>query len=159
MVTRRNLLAAGTAGLILTLAGCASRPGGQADGRIMTREAIPRVNAFRTANGQAPLSPSGSASAAALDHARRMAESGQMAHNIGWRADFAQRMRDQRVPLPAAENIATGQASVERALAAWENSAGHRGNTLDERFSGVGVAVAFSPDDNRPYWAMVLAAG
>lgn len=144
---------------LAALGGCttASLFGETPEGRIVTAEALERVNAFRTTHGREPLVNDRAASAAALEHARTMASAQQMAHNIGFGADFARRMRRQDVPLPAAENIAAGQHSVALALTAWENSASHRRNTLDERFRGVGVAVAYDPDrGNEPYWAMVL---
>lgn len=157
MKRRRFLVIAGGAIGLAALGGCASRRG-VGESRIVTGEAITRINAFRFENGRDALGNDRAASLAALDHARRMAAARRMAHEIGLGADFTKRMQHQKVRLPAAENIATGQDSVARALAAWESSASHRRNTLDPRFSGVGVAVAYG-DDNEPYWAMVLAGG
>jgi uncharacterized protein YkwD len=158
MYSRRGFVLSGAALTLVSLAGCAGRLDGDAQGRIVTGEALTRVNAFRTSNGQSPLRADGAASAAALDHARRMAVNRQMAHNIGLGADFGDRMRRQGVALPAAENIATGQATVERALHAWEISTSHRANTLDPRFTGVGIAFAVDPARaDRPYWAMILS--
>ncbi|WP_157928947.1 CAP domain-containing protein [Pararhizobium haloflavum] len=155
---RRTLLASGGAFLLAALAGCGSLSSRSVEGRIVTSEAIERINAFRLSNGQTALRHDRAASAAALEHARTMAENRQMAHNIGLGADFPRRMKRQDVALPAAENIATGQDTVERALRAWEVSASHRRNTLDERFTGVGVAVAYDPNNGgEPYWAMVLS--
>lgn len=161
MTTRREFVAGGGAvGLALFIAGCASLPGGGADGRIVTNDAIEQVNAFRRANGREPLRYGRAASNAALEHARTMAASATMAHNIGFGADFSRRMNNQNVALPAAENIATGQDTVARALRAWEVSSSHARNTLDPRFTEVGVAVAFDPSNgNEPYWAMVLSGG
>lgn len=82
-----------------------------------------------------------------------------MEHNIGIGANFAHRMKKNDVPLPAAENIACGQRSVEAAVLAWENSPPHRRNMLDGSFTGVGVAVAKSAETGQPYWSMVLTAG
>jgi uncharacterized protein YkwD len=148
-----------------TMSGCSvsglfslSQP---ADGaRIVTGEALGRINAFRAEHGFSALVADRAAAQAALDHARRMAAHRTMAHNVGLGADFGRRMRAARVAAPAAENIAAGQQQLEGALQAWERSASHRANTLDPRFVGVGVAVAFDGSrDNRPYWAMILSGG
>jgi uncharacterized protein YkwD len=160
MLTRRMLIAGAGATAAALLSGCAGLPGGTVEGQIVTGDALSRINAFRESNGRPSLSRSRAASQAALAHARTMAKSRTMAHNIGFGADFSRRMQNGGVVLPAAENIATGQDTVERALRAWENSANHRRNTLDQRFTGVGVAVAYDPTNgNEPYWAMVLSGG
>lgn len=160
MLTRRMLIAGGSAAAATLISGCAGFRTGAVEGQIVTGDALSQINAFREANGRPPLSRDRAASRAALAHARTMAESRKMAHNIGFGADFSRRMQNGGVALPAAENIATGQDTVARALRAWENSAGHRRNTLDQRFTGVGVAVAYDPQNgNEPYWAMVLSGG
>jgi uncharacterized protein YkwD len=157
--TRRTFLLATGAGALF-IAGCGSLPDADATGAVMTDQAMGRINAFRRANGMPPLRTDRAASLAALEHAKRMAAARQMAHNIGPGADFGRRMKRQNVALPAAENIASGQRSLDGALEAWEVSASHRANTLDRRFSGVGVAVAYDASNgNRPYWAMVLSGG
>lgn len=160
MSTRREILAGTGAAGFLLLAGCAGLPDDGAEGRIVTGEALDRVNAFRRAHGREPLRYGRAASKAALEHARTMATNTMMAHNIGFGADFSQRMSRQDVALPAAENIATGQETVARVLHAWEVSESHARNTLDPRFAEVGVAVAFDPANGKePYWAMVLSGG
>jgi uncharacterized protein YkwD len=65
-------------------------------------------------------------------------------------------MKRQNVPMPAAENIAAGQQTVEAAVSAWEHSPHHLENMLG-RYDAVGVFVARNPGTgNLPYWAMVL---
>jgi N-formylglutamate deformylase len=96
--------------------------------------------------------------ASALRQARNMAETGRMAHDTGWRRDFATRMRQDRVGGLAAENIAHGRMDVPEVLAMWMNSSGHRRNMLDGRFTRFGLAHAQDGrDGGRRYWAMVLA--
>ena len=160
--SRRQILAVGLAGLAgAALSACSSlTPSGDVSGsRIVSTAAIGRVNAFREANGQKALEVDRHASHAALAQAKNMAAHQEMEHNIGIGANFARRMKKGDVPLPAAENIATGQQSVEAAVVAWENSPPHRRNMLDSRFTGVGVAVASNTETGRPYWSMVLTGG
>ncbi|MCO6187176.1 CAP domain-containing protein [Rhizobium sp. L1K21] len=122
-----------------------------------TEAALPLVNALRAKNDLPPLRFDAAAARAAADQAVRMAAHGKMEHNIGFGADFAKRMKGMDVTLPAAENIATGQDSVDRAVDAWINSHKHLVNMLGN-YKGLGVAVAQnSASGNRPYWAMVLS--
>ena len=59
-------------------------------------------------------------------------------------------------PMPAAENIAAGQQTVEAAVSAWEHSPHHLENMLG-RYDAVGVVVARNAGTGDiPYWAMVL---
>lgn len=132
---------------------------GVTDATIVSDSAIARVNAFRAANGSPPLAVNSHASQAALHQAEKMAAHQEMEHNIGFGANFASRMKRNDVPLPAAENIATGQQSIDAAITAWENSPPHRRNMLDKNYDGVGVAVAKSTVTGRPYWSMVLTGG
>lgn len=123
-----------------------------------TTGALPLVNALRATSGLATLAADKAAQRAAAEQARRMAEAGRMSHLIGFNDDFLQRMKRSSVPLPAAENIATGQDSVERAVDAWIRSEKHRLNMLGD-YRGLGVAVARSASSaNRPFWAMVLSS-
>lgn len=122
-----------------------------------TAAALPLVNQLRAAGGLAPLSIDKAAQRAAAAQARRMADSGRMAHLIGFGDDFSVRMKRMQVQLPAAENIATGQESVDKAVEAWVNSEKHRLNMLGT-YRGLGVAVAKSASSgDRPFWAMILS--
>ncbi len=123
-----------------------------------TLEALPMVNTLRGKNGLPKLDFDRAAARAAADQAARMAAHNRMEHNIGIGADFARRMKGQDVRLPAAENIAMGQDSVERAVTAWINSHKHLVNMLGN-YHGLGVAVAQnSASANKPFWAMVLSS-
>ena len=113
------------------------------------------VNAARASGGRGPMRIDRAAQRAAERHARDMATAQRMAHELPGGPKFQPRMERDRVPLPAAENVAAGQRDVARAVTAWMNSPGHRRNMLDERFDGVGVASA-KGRDGRLYWAMVL---
>ncbi|MFT4160096.1 CAP domain-containing protein, partial [Shinella sp.] len=99
----------------------------------------------------------GAAQRAAMDQASRMAAAGRMEHNIGLGANFGKRMKGMDVALPAAENIAAGQAGAAEAFEAWRQSPKHLANMLGN-YRGLGVAVVSNPaSGNRRYWAMVLS--
>jgi uncharacterized protein YkwD len=122
-----------------------------------TGAVLPMINALRKGNGLSTLAEDKAAGRAARDQADRMARYGEMEHNIGVGANFADRMKRMGVRLQAAENIAEGQTTPERAFEAWVNSPKHLENMLGP-YKGMGVAVARnSASGNRPYWSMVLS--
>lgn len=148
----------------LVLSGCLSRgvDFGLSDdtlkpNSIVTSEALSRVNTFRNVHGKSSLRVSKSAGNAALEQAKSMANAQKMAHLIGFGADFGRRLKRSEVSLPAAENIAKGQDTLDRVLLAWEKSASHRKNLLGDDYRGLGVAYAYG-QDGEPYWAMILSA-
>jgi uncharacterized protein YkwD len=158
--TTRRLFLIGS-GTTLLLAGCSVtstlapiETGNSAD---TTDAALPAVNALRRKNGLASLFNDPVAANAAKDHAIRMARYGKMNHDLGADKTFLARMKRMGVPLPAAENIATGQDTTDRAVSAWIRSRHHLENMLGP-YSGVGVAMASNTGTgDRPYWAMVLS--
>ncbi|MFZ2099281.1 MAG: CAP domain-containing protein [Oricola sp.] len=149
MTGRRAFLAGGAAFLLLPVPASLAARGGSA---VVTGDALGPVNAYRRAKGRGPLVADAALSRAALDQASRMAASGKLSH-----ARFRQRMAENGVPSPAAENIAFGQPTVASVVEAWIGSRGHRANILGG-YNRLGVAVARdSASGNRPYWAMVLS--
>lgn len=123
----------------------------------MTDAALPVVNSLRRRSGLSSLFNDPVAANAARDHAIRMARYGRMSHDLGSDKTFLARMKRMDVPLPAAENIATGQDTTDRAMTAWIRSKHHLDNMLGP-YSGVGVAVAANTGTGgRPFWAMVLS--
>ena len=157
-LTRRGfvLISAGS-----VLSACVSVPtnkGMPSGTRDETAAALPMVNELRRSKGLSPLAINGAASSAAAYQAGRMVKAQKMAHLIGLTDSFLIRMKDGSVPLPAAENVAAGQDSVERVVKAWIGSKHHLENMLGP-YNGLGVAVAYdAASRNRPYWAMVLCA-
>lgn len=158
---RRRLLLLSAGGFAAAIAGCRttnvlSPTDGQS--RVETSTALVMVNTLRQSRGLSSLSRNAQAEIAAVAQAKRMARAGEMSHLIGFNDSFAARMKGHGVPLPAAENIAAGQDTVERAVQAWIDSKRHLDNMLGN-FNGLGVAVAWDASSgNRPYWAMVLSA-
>jgi len=92
---------------------------------------------------------------AAIRQAGYMAAADRMAHDTGWRRDFATRMKADGVAAPAAENLAHGRMDMAKVFRMWMDSAGHRRNMLDPRFGRYGLAHATAADGRR-YWALVL---
>lgn len=159
LFTRRLFLIG--SGSILLLAGCSVTstlaPIETGNSTDTTDAALPAVNALRRRNGKSSLFHDPVAANAAKDHAIRMARYGKMSHDLGADKTFLARMKRMDVPLPAAENIAAGQDTTDRAVTAWINSRHHLENMLGP-YTGVGVAMASNTGTgSRPYWAMVLS--
>ena len=152
--SRRRFLVLSGAGL---LAGCSTTSvlAPTAGATDQTAQALPLVNRLRQSKGLGSLELDTPARKAAVIQAVRMAKAGEMKHLIGLGDSFGSRMKRSDVALPASENIATGQASVEAAVQAWIDSPKHLHNMLGS-YRGLGVAVA-KAEDGRPYWAMVLS--
>lgn len=159
LASRRTLLRSGAFLSLGFLASCGTpkvAPSGK--GSDQTDATLGYVNDLRNQKGLKPLARDPAAARAALSQADRMAKAGKMAHLIGMGDSFLDRMKGQGVALPAAENIAMGQDSAEKAYAAWYHSPKHLENMLGPNYSGLGVAVMRNPaSGNRPYWAMVLS--
>lgn len=153
--SRRGFLV--LSGMGLLLAGCsttsvlAPTPGSQDE----TVAALPMVNRLRATKGLSALTLDTPARKAAMVQSIRMAKAEKMTHLIGLGDDFGARMKKSEVALPAAENIAAGQQSVDAAVQAWIDSPKHLENMLGN-YRGLGVAMA-PAKDGRPYWAMVLS--
>lgn len=162
MITRRTALQFLSLGSLTIASGCVTQTLempviDRSKISDQTAKALPLVNALRARQKLPKLVYDPLAVAAAFDQARLMARVGLMEHNIGPGADFQKRMESHEVGLPAAENIATGQETVERAVAAWINSPKHLQNMLSD-FQGLGVTVSRNQDTgNKPYWAMILS--
>lgn len=163
-MTQHSLMTFSRRGFVLVstgtlLSACVSMPtnkGVTAGTRDETASALPMVNELRRSKGLSALSANSAAQQAAAFQASRMVKAQKMAHLIGLTDNFLIRMRDGNVPLPAAENVAAGQDTVERVVKAWIGSPHHLENMLGN-YGGLGVAVAYdAAAKNRPYWAMVL---
>ena len=159
MLTRRTALRLAlisSAGMLSACTTTSLLDTGDTQARDETAAALPLTNRVRNAKGLPPLVIDSAASKAALFQAGRMAKAKEMRHLIGFRDSFYDRMKASGVTLPAAENIATGQSDVARAVDAWVHSPKHLENMLGN-YTKLGVAVAYDTSTNRPYWAMVLS--
>ena len=70
-------------------------------------------------------------------------------------SSFSTALKEQNVSYRGAgENIAWGQRSPEEVVNAWMNSAGHRANILNERFTTIGVG--HYQKGSTHYWAQLF---
>lgn len=149
---------AGSASLALSLTACQS----VLDiglGGVETVTGETSLAEIRSSHGLPELRADAQLEKAALQQATYMARSGRMQHRTGWGKDFVSRMKENDIHGAAAENIAYGAMSPGRLFAMWMNSAGHRRNMLDRRFTRFGLGYVYEAGGGkRRYWALVLAS-
>ncbi len=152
----RRLFLVMSAGAAAALAGCQTGAflGDSAGASLSAAGHLAKI---RSENGLAALRSDASLERMAQHQAVYMARSGRMEHTTGWGRDFESRMKADSIAAPAAENVAYGRMNLDRLFSMWMNSAGHRRNMLDPRFTHFGLASA---DDGKGagqrYWALVL---
>jgi uncharacterized protein YkwD len=102
-------------------------------------EVINLVNAERTQRGLRPLKPDPTLMAAAKHWSRHQAYRNRMYHSrMGY-----------------GENVAYNQKTPYEVQRDWMNSRGHRANILSQRYSQIGVGVAYS-NRGQPYWTQTF---
>jgi uncharacterized protein YkwD len=125
-----------------------------ADGSALPPELAELVaahNRERAAEELGPLTANPMLSAAALAHARDMAEHKTMSHEGSNGSKFNERIERQGyLGKRMAENIAAGQKRVDDVMRGWMISPHHRDNILGN-FTEIGVAYASAEDGTR-YW-------
>jgi uncharacterized protein YkwD len=93
--------------------------------------------------------------AAAIEHARDMADRRKMGHKGGDGSSPFDRMKRQGYEFQvAAENVAYGFDDVDSVMAGWMRSPGHRRNILG-KFSEIGVGRAIA-SDGASYWCVTF---
>lgn len=110
---------------------------------------------IRKENGLSPATPDARLEKAAEQQARYMAEAARMVHATRRGRDFRTRMKANGIGGAAAENIAHGGMDMAELFQIWTDSAPHRRNMLDPRFSHFGLASATDAAGKR-YWTLVL---
>jgi uncharacterized protein YkwD len=114
-------------------------------------ELVAAHNRERAAEKLEPLTPSAKLTAAALGHARDMAEHDKMTHDGSDGSKFNERIeREGYQGRRLGENVAEGQRSVEEVMRVWMASPHHREIIL-RPFTEIGVAYATS-DNGKRYW-------
>lgn len=124
------------------------------------------INSVRAKAGCQPLTLNKQLMATAESHARNMAEDDFFGHRDKSGRAFPTRVRAQGYRLSlAAENIAAGQKTPEKAVQAWLDSPSHRKNVMNCKFRETGIAMVYQPDDKplkgqsmglRYYWVQVF---
>ncbi len=116
-------------------------------------QVIRLVNEERAKEGLSPLAMALDVQAAAQVRAEEIVTS--FSHTRPNGSSFSTALKEQNVSYRGAgENIAWGQRSPEEVVNAWMNSAGHRANILNERFTTIGVG--HYQNGSTHYWAQLF---
>lgn len=147
----------------LALGGCTLIGGGGIDViAVSDAQAQSRINALRRQNGAGPVVASRRLEIVASQQARLMAENDELSHEVRAGMGLAGRIARAGYQGMSGENISAGYDTLDRALAGWMASPGHRRNMLEPRFTEFGIAAARVGDGRASrygtYWALVLGA-
>ncbi len=116
-------------------------PTASAQGTVAVQYLLAAINQERASRGIAPVHLDAALTQAALEHARLMADRGEISHRFSDEPDLSVRVgaagaRFDRVT----ENVGEGPSAVNL-HDAWMHSAGHRANILDPAVDAVGIAI------------------
>ena len=112
--------------------------------KLMERQILEEVNRERRSRGLKKLEWDDRVAAAARNHSRNMAARNFFSHEDPVAGDMRQRLRAAGVGWTAcAENLYEDSRvpSARSVVRAWMNSAGHRRNLLNARYTHTGVGV------------------
>jgi uncharacterized protein YkwD len=126
--------------------------------RLDVEKARDLVNAYRKQNGLRALKLQPALTEAARAHSRDLAKWDRISHfgsdgSNPWdrvkRAGYGAKL--------AAENVGTGQASVEEVLKGWQASPGHNKNLLLKDAEHMGIALVQDPKTEfKTFWTLVI---
>ncbi len=122
--------------------------------------ALKLLNDYRAENGLKPLRLDPKLTVAAKAHSRDLAKSDRISHygsdgSSPWdrvkRAGYSAKI--------AAENVGTGQASLEEVFKGWEQSPGHNRNLLLPGAKDMGIALIADPKTEfKTFWTLVVGS-
>jgi uncharacterized protein YkwD len=118
------------------------------------------VNAYRAQKGLKPLKLNTKLSEAARKHSEDLAKSDRISHYGSDGSDAWDRVRKAGYgPRITAENVGTGQQSLEEVFRGWQKSKDHNANLLLGEAEEMGVAMVYKPDSQfKTFWTMVVAS-
>jgi uncharacterized protein YkwD len=118
------------------------------------------INSYRATKGLKPLKLNAALTDAAKAHSRDLAKWDRISHfgsdgSNPWdrvkRTGYNARL--------AAENVGTGQASLEEVFKGWQESPGHNKNLLLADASEMGIALVQDPKTEfRTFWTLVIGS-
>lgn len=112
-------------------------------------------NDLRRENGLNSLRENGTLNRAAQKHADYMAERSNLSHyGEEWSRPSNRVTAEGYDYIGVAENIATGQRSVDEVMKAWMDSSGHQRNIMGNH-TEIGFGIAYGRD-GRIYWCVVF---
>ncbi|MEV4248891.1 CAP domain-containing protein [Streptosporangium canum] len=136
----------------------ATSPGGTV-GTADENEVVRLVNVERAKGGCQPLKHDAQLRKAAYGHSADMADQGYFSHTSKDGRSFMDRIRAAGFTGGSgwAENIAAGQKTPAAVMSSWMNSAGHKANIMNCKYTLIGVGAAKN-SGGTIYWTQNFAA-
>ncbi|PZO35894.1 MAG: CAP domain-containing protein [Pseudanabaena frigida] len=121
-------------------------------------ELLKLTNQERRKAGLAPLRLSSQLSRAAQLHSTDMANNNYFSHTGRNGSSMADRTKATGYKYSfLGENLAAGRSTPEGTIRQWMNSAGHRANILNNKFTEIGFGYTYTPNSPyRHYWVQVF---
>ena len=131
-----------------------------ADTKLDVEQAKLLINAYRKQHNLKPVELNPQLTSAAKDHARDLAKWDRISHYGSDGSNPWDRVkRSGYNPRVAAENVSTGQASVDEVFKGWRESEGHNKNLLLPDATQMGIALVRDPKTEfKTFWALVMGA-
>lgn len=122
--------------------------------------ALDLINDYRQQNGLKPLTLDPMLTEAAKAHSRDLAKSDRISHyGSDGSSPWDRVKRTGYAAKVAAENIGTGQASLEEVVKGWKESEGHNKNLLLPDAEDMGIALVHDPKTEfKTFWTLVVGA-
>jgi uncharacterized protein YkwD len=118
------------------------------------------INAYRKAKGLKPLRLNAALTEAAKAHSRDLAKWDRISHYGSDGSNPWDRVKRAGYNAKvAAENVGTGQASLEEVIKGWQASPGHNKNLLLTDVEHMGIALVQDPrTEFKTFWTLVVGA-
>jgi uncharacterized protein YkwD len=118
------------------------------------------INKYRQASGLKPLKLNASLTEAAKNHSRDLAKWDRISHYGSDGSNPWDRVKRSGYNAKvAAENVGTGQATIDEVLKGWKESPGHNKNLLLGDVEHMGIALVQDPKTEfKTFWTLVIGA-
>ena len=128
--------------------------------RLDAERARELVNAYRKSKGLRPLQLQPALTEAARGHSRDLAKWDRISHFGSDGSNPWDRVKRSGYPAKlAAENVGTGQASIEEVIKGWQASPGHNKNLLLPDAQHMGIAlVQDTKSEFKTFWTLVIGS-
>jgi hypothetical protein len=129
-------------------------------GKLDLLAAQSMISGYRRNNGLNPVKTDPGLTRIAEEHARVMAQRGQVEHNFAGAKNFNERIRSSGFDAKfAVENVGGGYHTLAEAFSGWRDSPSHRANMLRSGATHMGIAAVHTPNSKyKVFWVLVLAA-
>jgi uncharacterized protein YkwD len=128
--------------------------------RLDAERARELINAYRKTKGLRPLQLQPALTDAARAHSRDLAKWDRISHFGSDGSNPWDRVKRSGYPARiAAENVGTGQASIEEVMKGWQASPGHNKNLLLPDAQHMGIAlVQDTKSEFKTFWTLVIGS-